>query len=341
MGATKENTADSTDAVGPPAWEAERVRSYLDRVGRVLDSDAASTEVPDPPDREQLLDDVLTAAFGPPWPAGVPERFREDPEALHGWARQLMDRRERQREQALLRIVRRFPSPVYAGRWHHIKDEALETLERAAESGPPWMDELPLLAGARLPDWRHDVLRRAGVGDALRDSLEGRRPAESRALVEAFCGALLGAVGVALSDPAVRRAGTEELETRLRSRVADALEEHLAPKAAAGTWRERGRPLDETGETEGDARQVEERTDQYRRMVERYDAALDIDRFREELTAEERRILEAVEESIREEGLRGGAPNVSDAFRRANVEYGERTFRRRWEALRERLSSAA
>lgn len=227
-------SGDRPDTVpGPPGWEQTRIRRWLDRLERAEEAGTDPSEgLPEPSDREELLEDVLTAAFGPPWPAAVPDRVTDDPEALHAWARWRKRRAEREREVALIRLVQRYPRPIHEERWKHLRDEVQDELRRrgcGSDSPLPedWEEEAAGLISARLEecaldDWQIEALVRAG---AVKDL----DPDQVRAALEA----IYSAVVTSLADEDLRAATAEEIEEALRR----ALQEAFAGDLAGPGWK--------------------------------------------------------------------------------------------------------
>lgn len=245
IGAVKEDTTDRNSpppeaddrpetVPGPPGWERTRTRSFLDRLERAEEAGSdPGDSLPEPSDREEFLSDVLTAAFGPPWPAAVPERFRNDPEALHGWARWRKRRAERERKRARVRLAARFRTPMHPNQWSAVVRTALRTLERRTRQWvrPEWREDGDAAwSGIGPAERRENALVRAGVGEGLRDLLsddDDYARGDVRKAMCAFYDALVLAVEDGLSDPKVRESEAEMLEGRLRGKIADALEREL------------------------------------------------------------------------------------------------------------------
>lgn len=189
MGADEDRTRDPQDRpppaddlpAGPVGWEAFRVRSLLDRVD-VLRRDP-DADLPPPSDRERLAADVLTALFGPIVANSVPERLRDDPEAVAARER----RRERdaraKRRAAVGRLADRFPYPVHPGRWKALDVAAAPELARRHNE-----------EDGRTPWWMRPNARREAVERA---------------------------VFLALSDGRVLGAEIDDLEAKIRTAVED------------------------------------------------------------------------------------------------------------------------
>lgn len=184
---------------GPVGWEKYRLRAFWSRVERAVEaggpvsgSPGERVRVEDRPrplppasDLEELLRDVLDAAYGPPVVESVPERFRGNVQAVAALRRQREERARAKRRAALRRIAKRFQKPIPPGRWRVLAPKATGEYERREEQED------------RLTPWW----------------VRPNAPRES----------LLRATALGLADERVRTATVEELAGRLKTAIGDAL----------------------------------------------------------------------------------------------------------------------
>lgn len=249
--ATADELREAYDAANPGTGRAawERWINVL-RWERFASREAPSR--PDPParfnpsnhkpnrsDQEQLLSDVLTAAFGPLRPSSVPERFKGDREALHALARRRNREWERQRQVALLRLIRRFRTPIGNKRWQQIKKTVAAELKQRADRRNVSEGGTDDRAGSDVSeDWSFQELRRSGVGDWLAETCAAERGERFAHAVRAeLYEALKRAVLIGIADRRVIQSGPRDIAKdpgaerptgRLRSAIADALAAELA-----------------------------------------------------------------------------------------------------------------